>query len=181
MKSSTAKVLFRPAAGAAVRIGYLDFDNTDNIEVRSVATGWGTRNAAHIILRDVTALTTSGGYFAGSDDVQIIDGEIARTDPNDGIHMNNGGGTNTNITIDGLFEHDLTLTRDPTSHNDCIQTGDVTNLVIRNSRFVNCGTQGVFLNPYNGGATKNVTGGEQLVRRARSSATTSSTSVMPSA
>ena len=33
----------------------------------------------------------------------------------------------------------------------------MTNLVIRNSRFVNCGTQGVFLNPYNGGVTKNVT------------------------
>lgn len=160
VKSSTAKVLFRPAAGAAVRIGYLDVVNSDNIEVRSMATGgWGVRNgAAHIILRDLTAndLTAAAGYFSGSDDVQILGGEIARTDPNDGIHMNNGGGSNTNITIDGLFEHDLTLTRDPTSHNDCIQTGDVTNLVIRNSRFVNCGTQGVFLNPYGGGVTKNV-------------------------
>jgi hypothetical protein len=160
VKPSAAKVVFRPAAGASVRIGYLDVVNSDNIEVRSMATGgWGLRSgAAHVILRDLTAndLTQAAGYFSGSDDIQIIGGEIARTDPNDGIHMNNGSGSNTNIVIDGLLMHDLTINRDSTSHNDCIQTGDVTNLTIRNSRFVNCGTQGVFLNPYNGGATRNV-------------------------
>ncbi len=161
VKSSAAKVVFRPAAGASVRVDYVDIVNSDNIEVRSVATsGWGIRNgSAHIILRDVSATDTSAtaGYFAGSDDVQIIGGEIARVDPEDGIHMNNAGGSNSNITIDGLFIHDLTRDRDPSAHDDCIQTGDVTNLVIRNSRFFNCGTQGIFLNPYNGGATKNIT------------------------
>ncbi|MCW2986764.1 MAG: hypothetical protein JWR63_4334, partial [Conexibacter sp.] len=160
VKASGAKVVFRPAAGAAVSTGYLNFDNTDNAEVRSITTtGWGIRgNSAHIVLRDVKALdVTSGGYFGGADDVQILGGEIGRVDPEDGIHFNNAYGTNSNITIDGLFEHDLTRTKDPSSHDDCIQTGDVTNLVIRNSRFVNCGTQGIFLNPYNGGATKNIT------------------------
>jgi hypothetical protein len=159
-KASSAKVIVRPAAGAAVTTGYLNFDNTDNVEVRSMTTsGWGIRgNSAHIVLRDVKALdASSGGYFGGADDVKIIGGEIGRIDPEDGIHFNNAYGTNSNITIDGLFEHDLTRDKDPTSHDDCIQTGDVTNLVIRNSRFFNCGTQGIFMNPYNGGATKNIT------------------------
>jgi hypothetical protein len=160
VKSSSEKVLFRPADGASVTTGSLTISNSDNIEVRDVTTGgWGVTNgSAHVILRRIVAtdLNFAAGYFSGSDDVQLIDSEIARIDPDDGIHMNNGGGPNTNITIDGLFMHDLTINRDTTSHDDCIQTGDVTNLVIRNSRFVNCGTQGVFLNPYNGGATKNI-------------------------
>jgi hypothetical protein len=160
VKASAAKVVFRPAAGAAVKLGSLTISRTSNVEVRSVATaGWGVTNgSAHVILRDVTAndLSFAAGYFSGADDVQVIGGEIARADPDDGIHMNKSGGSNTNITIDGLFMHDLTNNRDRSSHNDCIQTGDVTNLVIRNSRFINCGTQGVFLNPYNGGVTRNV-------------------------
>jgi hypothetical protein len=161
VKATSTKVVFRPATGAAVTLGGLSFSNSDNIEVRDVRTsGWAfTNGAAHIILRRVFAgdVSQAAGYFSGSNDIQVIDSEIARVDPNDGIHMNKGGGSNTNIVIDGLYEHDLTINRDSTSHNDCIQTGDVTNLVIRNSRFVNCGTQGVFLNPYGGGVTKNVT------------------------
>jgi hypothetical protein len=161
VKATGDKVVFHPAAGATVVTGGLTIANSDNIEVRDMKVGgWGVTNgSAHIILRNIVATdqTDSAGYFSGSDDVQVIGGEIARVDPNDGIHMNNSGGSNTNITIDGLYEHDLTINNDSTSHDDCIQTGDVTNLVIRNSRFENCGTQGVFLNPYNGGVTKNVT------------------------
>jgi hypothetical protein len=160
VKSSSEKVVFQPAAGATVVTSNLGFVNSQNIEVRDVKTGgWQFQNgAAHITLRRVVAgdVTATAGYFSGSDDIQVIDSEIARVDPNDGIHMNNGGGPNTNIVIDGLFMHDLTINNDTTSHDDCIQTGDVTNLTIRNSRFQNCGTQGVFLNPYNGGSTKNV-------------------------
>jgi hypothetical protein len=155
-----AKVTFHPAAGAAVHTGYLMIDGSRNIEVRDLqADGWGVQGgAAHVVLRNISVFDRSdGGFFGGADDVQVIGGEIGRIDPNDGIHFNNAYGTNTNITIDGLFMHDLTRDKDPSSHDDCIQTGDVTNLVIRNSRFVNCGTQGIFLNPYNNGATKNIT------------------------
>jgi hypothetical protein len=160
VKSSAEKVVFRPVAGASVSTGSLTISNSDNIEVRDVKTGgWGVTNgSAHVILKRVSAndVSFAAGYFSGADDVQLIDSEIARIDPDDGIHMNNSGGSNTNITIDGLYMHDLTINRSPSSHDDCIQTGDVNNLVIRNSRFVNCGTQGVFLNPYNGGVTKNI-------------------------
>jgi hypothetical protein len=161
-KGGGAKVVIRPASGASVTLtGSLSFSNGDDVEVRNMKVGgWGVTNGSqHVILRNIVAtdLVDAAGYFSGSDDVQVIGGEIARVDPNDGIHMNNGGGSNSNIVIDGLYEHDLTVNRDSASHDDCIQTGDVTNLVIRNSRFVNCGTQGVFLNPYNGGVTRNVT------------------------
>jgi hypothetical protein len=159
-KASGAKVVFHPATGAAVKLGYLSVANSSNLEVRDVdTTGWGvTRGGAHVILRNVRVLDQhDGGYFSGADDVQIIGGEIGRIDPGDGIHFNNAYGTNTNIAITGLFMHDLTRNVDPSAHTDCVQTGDITGLVIRNSRFVNCATQGVFLNPYNGGATRNIT------------------------
>jgi len=159
-KGTSEKIVFRPAAGATVKLGYLDVSNTDNLEVRDMETdGWGlTDGSAHVILRNLLVYDESdAGYFSGADDVQIIGGEISKIDPGDGIHFNNAYGTNTNITIDGLFMHDLTRNTAPDAHDDCMQTGDVTNLTIRNSRFVNCGTQGVFLNPYNGGATKNIT------------------------
>jgi hypothetical protein len=106
VKASAAKVVFHPVAGAAVTTGGLTISNSDNIEVRDMkVAGWGVTNgAAHIILRNLVAtdLSDAAGYFSGSDDVQVIGGEIARVDPNDGIHMNNGGGSNTNITIDSM-------------------------------------------------------------------------------
>ena len=159
-KATNDRVVFRPAAGATVRTGYLSVSNSHNIEVRDLATGgWGVTNgSSRIIYRNLTAndLSQAAGYFSGSNDVQILGGEIARIDPNDGIHMNAGGGQNTNIVIDGLFMHDLTRNTDPSSHNDCIQTGSAINLTIRNSRFVNCGTQGVFLNPYGAGQARDI-------------------------
>ncbi|HMJ33998.1 MAG TPA: Ig-like domain-containing protein [Baekduia sp.] len=160
-KATSERIVFRPAAGATVKIGYLGVSNTDNVEIRGMETdGWGvTDGSTNVILRDVTIFDErNGGYFGGAHDTQIIGGEIGRIDPGDGIHFNNAGGnTNTNITIDGLYMHDLTRNLDPSYHTDCMQTGDVAGLLIRNARFVNCGTQGIFLNPYNGGVTKDIT------------------------
>jgi hypothetical protein len=138
------RVVIRPDAGATVKTGYLSIANGDDVEVRDIETdGWGvTRGSAHVVLRNISVFDEEdGGYFSGADDVQVIGGEIGRIDPGDGIHFNNGYGTNSNITIDGLFMHDLTRNVDPSAHDDCIQTGDVTNLTIRNARFVNCATQ----------------------------------------
>jgi len=157
-KSSADRVVFAPLPGATVRLGDLNITNSANVEVRDVRVdGWNlVKGARHIVLRNVQALDGTGGYFSGTDDIQVLGGEIGRIDPDDGIHMNNGGGTNSNIVIDGLFMHDLTRNNDSSAHDDCLQAGDARNLTIRNSRFVNCGTQGVFLNPYNGGQTTNV-------------------------
>src|ERR1700755_2203645 len=111
--------------------------------------------AKHIILRNLKILhQESGGYLGGTDDVQILGGEIGWIDPNDGLHMNKDGGGNTKTLIDGLYMQDLTHDRDASVHTDCVRTGSATSLAIRNSRFVNCATQGVFLSPYNGGEAK---------------------------
>jgi hypothetical protein len=160
-KAGSERVVFRPAAGASVTVGRLSVAGSHNIEVRDMRAtgGWGvTDMGSNVVYRNivVTDIEEAAGYLSGSTDVQIIGGEIGRVDPNDGIHMNAADGQNTNTLIDGLFMHDLTISRDSSSHADCIQTGSAINLTIRNSRFVNCGTQGVFVNPYGEGQTRNV-------------------------
>jgi Concanavalin A-like lectin/glucanases superfamily/Right handed beta helix region len=158
-KASSDKVVFEPALGASVQAGNLTISNTDNVEFRDmrVAT-WDVINGSeHVVLRNITVLNeTSGGFMSGVNDVHVIGGEIGNIDPGDGIHFNNQYGRSTNIVIDGLYMHDLNRTRDTSAHNDGMQTGDVDGLTIRNSTITNSGTQGIFLNPYNGGVTQNV-------------------------
>jgi hypothetical protein len=160
VKETAAPIVFHPATGQAVHLGGLTITGTQNLEVANMQVdGWETTNgSAHITLRNLAVLdVTDGAYISGTSDLKVIGGEIGNVDPNDGIHLNNGSGPNTDIVIDGLYMHDLTRTRDASAHDDCIQAGDVTFFTIRNSRFVNCGTQGIFLNPFAGGQTKNVT------------------------
>ena len=158
-KSSSERVVFEPALGASVQAGNLTIRNTDNVEFRDmrVATWDVIDGSEHVVLRNITVLNeTSGGFMSGVSDVQVIGGEIGNIDPGDGIHFNNQYGRSTNIVIDGLYMHDLNRTRDTSAHNDGMQTGDVDGLTIRNSTITNSGTQGIFLNPYNGGVTNNV-------------------------
>jgi hypothetical protein len=87
-KATSERIVFRPAAGATVKIGYLSVSNTNNVEVRAVATdGWGVTNGStNVILRDLSIFDQqNGGYFGGAHDTQIIGGEIGRIDPGDGI------------------------------------------------------------------------------------------------
>jgi hypothetical protein len=70
--------------------------------------------------------------------------------------MNNQYGCNTNIVIDGLYMHDLTRNNDPGAHNDGLQSGCWDGGAIRNMRLTNSGTQGIFLEPYNNGVTRNI-------------------------
>ena len=158
-KASAEKVVFEPALGASVQVANLTIRNTDNVEVRDmrVATWDVVQGSEHVVLRNITVLNeTSGGFMSGVSDVQVIGGEIGNIDPGDGIHFNNQYGRSTNIVIDGLYMHDLNRTLDTSAHNDGMQTGDVDGLVIRNSVITNSGTQGIFLEPYNGGVTRNI-------------------------
>jgi hypothetical protein len=155
------RVVFQPAPGASVTIGRLSVVGSHGIEVRDMRAteGWGvTEMGSNVVYRNivVTDVGETGGYLGGSTDVQIIGGEIGRVDSDDGIHINNADGQNTNVLIDGLYMHDLTINRDPEAHADCLQAGSVVNLTIRNSRFINCATQGVFTNPYAGGEVRDV-------------------------
>jgi hypothetical protein len=157
-KPTADKIVFRPAGGA-VTLDSLNISGSQNIEVRDMKAPWNVRgNAKNITLRNITILDQEfGGYVGGVDGLEILGGEIGRIDPQDGLHLNNADGPNSNVMVDGLYMHDLTRNTDNTVHTDCVQTGSITNLIIRNSRFVNCATQGIFLNPYNGGVSKNIT------------------------
>jgi hypothetical protein len=160
-KDGAERVLFRPAPNAKVAVGDLEIDGTHDIEVRDVTSskGWSIHGMAeNIVLRDVDIKDSEfGGWLGGTRNVEILGGEIGAIDPNDGLHMNNADGENYDTVIDGIYMHDLTRARDEESHVDCVQVGSAINLVIRDSRFVNCGTQGVFLSAYGGGTTRGVT------------------------
>ena len=123
-KPTAEKVVFKPAAGA-VTLDYLSVSGSQNIEVRDMSAPWQVRgNAKNIMLRNLTILDEQfGGYLGGVDGLQIIGGEIGRIDPQDGLHMNNADGPNSNVTIDGLYMHDLTRNTDSSVHTDCVQTG----------------------------------------------------------
>ena len=123
-KATTELITFKPAAGAAVELAYLNINNARNIEVRDMQATWQVRgNAKHIVLRNIKILHDNfGGYLGGADDVQILGGEIGFIDPNDGLHFNNADGPNSNVLIDGLFMHDLTRNNGPDTHTDCVQT-----------------------------------------------------------
>jgi nitrous oxidase accessory protein NosD len=159
-KGDPERVIFRPAKGATVKVGDLDVEGTNDIEIVGVISseGWQIHGMAeNVVMRDVKILDSEwGGYLGGARNVRVIGGEIGRIDPQDGLHLNNADGENTDIVIDGLHMHDLTNVKDPQVHTDCVQTGSANGLVIRNSRFINCGTQGLFLSAYGGGTTSDV-------------------------
>jgi hypothetical protein len=160
-KASSARVVFRPAPGARVTVGDLDIDGTHDVEIQGVSSseGWQVHGMAeNVVLRDVRVVGSRyGGFLGGSRGVRVIGGEIGSIDPNDGLHMNVADGQNYDTVIDGLYMHDLTRTQDPSAHTDCVQAGSAIGLVIRNSRFVNCATQGIFLSQYGGGTTSDIT------------------------
>ena len=159
-KATPKRVVFRPAKGAEVKVGALDVDGTSDIEIVGVTSdaGWQIRGMAeNVVMRDVKILDSEwGGYIGGAKRVRVIGGEIGRIDPNDGLHLNNTDGDNIDVVIDGVYMHDLTNKTAPAVHTDCVQAGAANGLVIRNSRFINCATQGLFLSAYGGAATKDV-------------------------
>lgn len=168
LPAKSAVVTFRPLAGAAVVLGGLDVQNTNNVEVQDMQTrGWSIEGADNVTYRGIRSLNVtdpnsgaSGGYIGSASNVRILGGEIAYIDPGDGLHMNEhldkGGHQNTNILIDGLFMHNLSRHTSSSFHTDCLQTGSAVNLVIRNSRFDQCGTQGLFLDAYDKGQCNNL-------------------------
>jgi hypothetical protein len=153
--------VFRPASGATVTVGDLDVDGTSDLEIQGVTSneGWSVHGMAeNVVLRDVRVIGSAyGGFLGGSRGVRVLGGEIGGIDPNDGLHMNVADGENYDTVIDGLYMHDLTRNSDSSAHTDCVQVGSAIGLVIRNSRFVNCATQGLFVSQYGGGTTSDVT------------------------
>ena len=137
-KASAEKVRFVPDGGT-VTVAGITIDDTDNVEFADmVTTGWGVVGGADdVILRDVTATSSagSGGYVNGASDLEVIGGEIGGFSSYPGILLD--GSSNTRVTIDRVFVHDLG------SSQRCVSVSAATDLEIRSSRFVNCGDRGI--------------------------------------
>lgn len=151
-------VVVRAAAGQAVTFGGLDVDAAD-VEFRGVTTrGWMIREGAHnVTMRNV--VSTGGTWITSADNVKILGGEIRNADSVDGLQVKASSADAREphgLLIDGLYIHDITRTGKPTAHVECVQFTAGRDVIIRNSRFNNCGTQGVFFKEGLGGQIDNV-------------------------
>jgi len=152
---SGADVVFRPAAGAAVTLAYVDVYGT-NVELRDfrVSGGWYIRAGARFVT--MRNLTVTGAIFVTSaSDISILGGSVGPGDSKDSqIKASNttGAPVPQNILIDGVDFHDWTRNADPTAHVECLQFGAGDGITIRNSTFRNCETQGLFMRSWGGTA-----------------------------
>jgi hypothetical protein len=137
-----------------VTLGGLTITAKD-IEIRDMTTsGWTAKNPANgVTFRNITV---RGGIFVTSaSNISIIGGSVG---PGDGYDSQikasdtNGAPVPTNILIDGVDFHDWTRNSDPSAHIECLQFGAGVNVTIRNSKFRNCATQGLFLRSWGGTA-----------------------------
>ena len=154
-------VYFRPAPSAGVSVSYIDVYGS-HVEIRSLTTrGWYVRPGANdVTLRDVTSVG-GGTFITSANDVNLLGGTIANANSVDGLQVKmsavNGHVEPTNLLIDGLFIHDVTrVAPEPSAHTECIQFTAGRNVVIRNSWFTDCSTQGVFFKEGLGGEINNV-------------------------
>ena len=162
--SATAAVVFRPAAGASVTVGNVDFYGRQ-IELRDMTLqGWRSFHAAdHITLRRIV----SGAFYLwGSSNISVLGGEVRSTTPTTTFwpmvteQEGSGTGPPTNILFDGVFVHDwIDVDPNQSNHVDCIQFGAGVNVTIRDSRFWHCGTADLFIRSW---GTMN--GGTHLLR-----------------
>ena len=159
-KTSPTDVYFRPAPSAGVSVSYIEVYGS-HVEIRSLTTrGWYVRPGANdVTLRDVTSVG-GGTFITSANDVNILGGTIANADSVDGLQVKMSAVDPhvepTNLLIDGLFIHDVTRVAEPSAHTECIQFTAGRNVVIRNSWFTDCSTQGVFFKEGLGGEIDNV-------------------------
>lgn len=156
--SDSAPVIIRAAAGQGVSLGYLSI-SAKRVEVRGITTnGWYIHPGADgVTLRGV--VSTSATFIETAHGVSLLGGEIRNVDSKDGLQVKTHAGAEgspRDLLIDGLYIHDITMNRDPSAHAECIQVMAGRNVTIRNSRFNNCGTQGVFFKEDVGGVIDGV-------------------------
>lgn len=157
-KTSGTDVVVRPAPGASVSVSYLSVYGR-HLEIRDIATsGWYIRpGSSDVTFRGV--VSDGSTFITSADQVRLIGGEIRDVDSADGLQVKratSGYAEPTDLLIDGLYIHDITRTGDPSSHVECVQFTAARNVVIRNSRFNHCGTQGVFFKEGLGGQIDDV-------------------------
>lgn len=158
-ESELPAVVIRPAQGERVVLAGLQLDDVDDVEIHDMTTtGWYIGESSERVTFKGVHSRGSGSFITSADDIRIIGGSIGPVDSSDGLQIKSStdGPNPTGILIDGLDMHDITRRREPTNHVDCVQVGGAVDLVIRNSRFQNCATQGIFLRPFGGGTIRDV-------------------------
>lgn len=163
-QSRASTVTVRPAAGAQVTVADIDVKNSsrwDIVGVNAPGGSLGVSGSSNVMIRDVAFGATSGDgggviYIVASSNVLLKGVSAGPIKGADAVMIWPGAATNTNITLDGVYIHDLDS--DPNvDHQDCVQAASFDGLTIRNSRFINCYAQGVFVNPFGGATARNVT------------------------
>ena len=137
-KTSSADVIFRPAAGASVSLGSLEvFGSHVTFRQLTVNGDWQTYHGTDdVTFRDVTVhgviLTQS------SSNITVIGGSVGGTVDTKSQFGNWPMGTNNrNILVDGVTFHDVTRSSSGV-HVECLLVGGTDGFVLRNSRFSNC-------------------------------------------
>ncbi|MCW3015830.1 MAG: hypothetical protein JWO02_2922, partial [Solirubrobacterales bacterium] len=159
-KTSTADVVFAPAAGAAVTFSGALHIAAKHLELKGMrftAKLFVDATAEDVTVRDGDMKTFDLFSDAGQapKDISFIGGDLGPSvDDNNRIGSN---GTSTtaspqNILIDGVRVHDFTLSAGSSAHVECLQVWAAQGLTIRNSRFENCEVFDVFLQKLPGGA-----------------------------
>jgi hypothetical protein len=153
-KTSSADVLFRPAAGAAVTLASLSISGS-HVEVRDMRlTSDGNVGSSPIDTRDVTLRNLTGrSLFLRADDVLVAGGSYGGFDgcdsgaPEDGVKLwSDSARAADGITLDGVRIHDIRRSGCD-RHTDCIQIYGGTNHTIKNSTLTNCPTIGIIARP----------------------------------
>jgi hypothetical protein len=152
-KTSGSDVVFRPAAGGGVSVGTLNVDGSHVSFENMSMSAWAVREGA----ADVTFRNVRAGliFITSARDVSVLGGEVGPADSSDPqikAANTSGAAVPTNILIDGVDFHDFTRRQDPNAHVECLQFGAGENVTIRNSRFRNCETQGLFIRSWGGTA-----------------------------
>lgn len=152
-KTSSADVVFRPAAGATVTISSQLHVFARHLELRGLRLSgklWVEASAADVTFRNNT-LKNFDLYSEGtqsSQDISFIGGSIGPSANENSRIASNGPATSAsprNILIDGVDFHDFTATPGSGAHVECLQVWAVDGLTIRNSTFRNCEVFDIFL------------------------------------
>ena len=152
-KTSSADVLFRPAAGATVTFSAQLHVSAQHLELRGMrftSKLWIEAGAADVTMRGNT-LKNFDLYSNGtqsSHDISFIGGSVGPSADENSRIASNGPSTSAspkNILIEGVDFHDFTISPGSEAHVECLQVWAVDGLTIRNSKFRNCAVFDIFL------------------------------------
>jgi hypothetical protein len=151
-KTSSDDVVFRPAAGAGVRVGSGD-DGLDvkasHVTVSGFAIDWWNNTGSDVTMQGIKGQSF---FVSGGSDVTVDGGDYGPYEPacapgstnpeHDNPTVSTSGG---NIVIRGAVFHDMTNRNCSASHMDCLQVASVNGMTIEDNKFFNCFSNGLIL------------------------------------